>query len=393
MSDLIRRKWISNDFIGAVYSLSFKKGKTDLVLGGGTNIYDGDHFGRIIWMQYAGNTEKDFQWYLNNGKKAEASIYGKINYRLSERLTGFGDLQYRYISYKMTGPDDDLKDITQSHYFNFLNPKAGLFWTVTPRQDLYLSFSVAHKEPTRADFKEASGDRKATPGAETLFDTEAGYSLKTGRADLGINFYGMIYKDQLVPTGELSNVGYPIMTNVKNSYRTGVEISASLRAPKILIWNLNATFSQNKILDFTEYYTDYNTTDWSSQYRSRSLGKVDIAYSPSITGSSDMIFSYSDRLKFHFISKYVGKQYFDNTMSSARMLDPYFVNNVRIDFEPAVKKIKGIELQLLLNNIFNAQYESNAYGGNWSENGIEKTWAYYFPQAGINFMVKLGLKF
>jgi iron complex outermembrane receptor protein len=392
-SDLIRRKWISNDFYGAVYSLSYKKGKTDLILGGGTNLYDGDHYGKIIWMQYAGNTGKDFQWYLNNGRKAESSIYGKINYRLSERMTGFGDIQYRHISYRMTGPDDDLKDITQSHCFNFLNPKAGLFWSVTPQQDLYLSFSVAHREPTRADFKEASGDKEATPRAETLFDTEAGYNLKTRPADLGINLYGMIYRDQLVPTGELSNVGYPIMTNVKNSYRTGVEISASLRASKSLNWNLNATFSRNKILGFTEYYTDYNTSDWSSQYRSRYLGKGDIAYSPSITGSSDLIFSYSERLRVHLISKYVGKQYFDNTMSSSRMLDPYFVSNVRIDFEPAVKKIRGVELHLLLNNIFNTKYESNAYGGNWSEDGIEKTWAYYFPQAGINFMAKLGLKF
>ncbi len=393
LSDLIRRKWISNDFYGAVYSLNYKKDKTEIILGGGTNLYDGDHYGRIIWMQYAGNTGEDFQWYLNNGKKIESSIYGKINYRLSERLTGFGDIQFRHISYRMNGPDDDLRDITQSHYFNFLNPKAGLFYSVTPQQDLYLSFSVAHREPTRADFKEASGDKEAIPRAETLFDSEAGYNLKTGKADLNINLYGMVYRDQLVPTGELSNVGYPIMTNVKNSYRTGIEISASLRASKSLNWNLNATFSRNKIPGFTEYYTDYNTSDWSSQYISRHLGTVDIAYSPSLTGSSDIIISCFERLKLHLISKYVGKQYFDNTMSRSRMLDPYFVSNMRIDFEPAVKKIRGVELQFLLNNIFNSKYESNAYGGNWSEDGIEKTWAYYFPQAGINFLAKLGLKF
>ncbi len=165
-SDLIRRKWISNDFYGAVYSLSLKKRKADLVFGGSANIYDGDHYGKIIWMQFAGNTDKDFQWYLNNGKKAETGIYGKVNYRFSERLTGFGDIQFRHISYKMNGIDDDLKDLSQSHYFNFLNPKAGLFWSVTPKQNLYLSFSIAHREPTRADFKEASGDKEATPRAE-----------------------------------------------------------------------------------------------------------------------------------------------------------------------------------------------------------------------------------
>jgi iron complex outermembrane receptor protein len=392
-TDLIRRKWMKNDFYGLVYAINYKKKRIEAVLGGGINYYQGDHFGTLIWMQNSGNTEKDYRWYFNDSGKGEYSVYGKISYKLNDRLTSYGDFQYRHISYVMRGPDDDLKDITQSHFFNFLNPKAGLFFSVAPQQDAYMSFSIAHKEPTRSDFKDASGDDKVTPRSEKLYDAEAGYLMKTNRVNFGLNVFAMYYIDQLVPTGQLSDVGYPIMTNVGKSYRTGVELTLALKTAAGIDWNLNTTLSKNKIPEFTEYYTDYNTSDWSSRYTARYLGKVDIAYSPGITGSSDLALIISEKMKIHLISKYVGRQYFDNTMSSQRMLNPYFVNNLRFDFAPAIKMIRSTELQFLINNIFNAKYESNAYGGNWYEDGNEKSWAYYFPQAGINFMVRLGLKF
>jgi iron complex outermembrane recepter protein len=180
---------------------------------------------------------------------------------------------------------------------------------------------------------------------------------------------------------------------VKKSFRTGMEISVGVRPWRFFDWNLNMTFSKNKILDFVEYYLDYKTTDWSSESKSRNHGTVDIAYSPSIIGSTDLTFIVPDNVKFHLISKYVGKQYFDNTMNTNRMIDPYFVNSVRIDYLPSIQKIKNAELQLYVNNLFNVKYESNAYGGNWYEDNVEKTWSYYFPQAGINFMLRLGVKF
>lgn len=392
-TNLIRRKWMENDFYGLVYSVNYKKKRIEAVLGGGINNYLGDHFGRLVWMQYNAGTEKDHQWYFNDAIKGEYSVYGKVSYKLNEKLTGFGDLQYRRITYKMNGLDDDLKDIAQSHRFDFLNPKAGIFMSVTPSQDAYLSFSVAHREPTRANFKDAAGDLSATPRPETLYDTEAGYLIKSNRLRLGLNAFYMFYRDQLVPTGELSDVGYPIMTNVGKSYRRGIEITMDLKPLAAVSWNVSATVSSNKIPDYIEYYTDYNTSDWSYQYRSKYLGKVDIAYSPGLTGISDLSYTISEKMSFHFISKYVGKQYFDNTMSKTRMLDPYFVSNLRIDFEPGIKMIRKTEIQILVNNIFNSLYESNAYGGNWYEDGREKSWSYYFPQAGINFMVRLGLRF
>jgi iron complex outermembrane receptor protein len=392
-TDLIRRKWMSNDFYGMVYSLKFSKEKIDAVFGGGMNVYDGNHYGKIIWMRNAGNAGKDYQWYLNKAHKGEFSMYGKIDYKFSDKISGFGDLQYRHIYYNMYGPDDDLRDISQSHLFNFINPKGGLFFSPGSNQDAYISFSVANKEPTRSDFKDASGDKNATPTSETLFDTEAGYNLRTDKANVGFNLYGMIYKDQLVPTGELSNVGYPIMTNVKRSYRVGLELTAGLKPADRLDWNLNMTISRNKILGFMEYYLDYNTSDWTSQYKNKNLGTVDIAYSPSITGSSNMVFHVSNHVKFHLVSKYVGKQYFDNTMNADRMIDPYLVNNIMIDYSPDIQKIKNADFQLLINNVFNNKYESNGYGGNWYEDGLEKTWSYYFPQAGINFLIRFSLKF
>ncbi len=392
-TDIIRRKWMSNDFYGLVYSISYKKERIEATIGGGANHYTGDHFGRIIWMRYSGSLEKDHEWYFNTGKKGEASIFGKADYLITDKVSVFADLQYRYINYRMSGPDDDLKELGQSHNYGFFNPKAGLFININQNQDTYLSFSVANREPSRADFKEAAGDPDATPRPETLYDTELGYSLRGGNYSIAANIYAMFYKEQLVPTGELSSTGYTIMTNVEKSHRLGIELISSLKPVKILNWDFSLTLSRNKIKDFVEYYIDYNTSDWSEEYRNKTLGTVDIAYSPSIIGSSDIYLEILKNTVIHFISKYVGKQYFDNTMNSDRMIDPYLVNNLRIDFSPVIPKTKSVELQFLVNNIFDNKYESNAYGGNWYEDGIEKTWSYYFPQAGINFMAKAALTF
>ncbi len=293
----------------------------------------------------------------------------------------------------MKGIDDELKDLGQSHSFGFFNPKAGIFYSMTSSQDIYISFSVANREPSREDFKEAVGDPSSAPKPETLYDLEMGYKLRRHNASLGVNLYGMFYRDQLVPTGQLSDVGYSIMTNVPDSYRTGIEIIAGIRPAAFIDWNLNLTLSRSRIRDFTEYYTDYNTVDGSSQYLSRNLGETDIAYSPGVISSSDAGFRLYRGIELHLISKYVGRQYVDNTMSRDRMVDPYFINNVRLDWEPAVKNIKSVRFQVLVNNIFNNLYISNGYGGNWYEDGIEKSWSYYFPQAGTNFMLRLGLTF
>ncbi|MDQ1296364.1 MAG: iron complex outerrane recepter protein, partial [Bacteroidota bacterium] len=392
-TDLISRKWMSNDFYGLVWSFKYRKERLDATFGGGANNYNGDHFGRIIWMKYPGTIEKDYQWYFNNGTKREFSFFGKADYAITDKISVYGDLQYRYIKYKMTGQDDDLKDITQLHHFGFFNPKAGIFLSVTPDQDAYFSLSVANREPTRADFKEAAGDTGATPGPETLYDSELGYKLRGEKYSLAVNLYGMFYKDQLVPTGELSNVGYPIMTNVKESSRIGLELNTGIKPFDFLNWNFGITISSNKIKNFTEHYINYVSIDSTEEYKSKNLGTVDIAYSPSIIATSDLNYRISMTCDIHFISKYVGEQYFDNTMNAERMLNPYFVNNLRIDFNPRIPGIRGVDFQLLINNIFNSDYVSNAYGGTSYVDDTGYSWAYYFPQAGTNFMIKAGLTF
>ncbi|MEZ4999187.1 MAG: TonB-dependent receptor [Bacteroidales bacterium] len=208
-----------------------------------------------------------------------------------------------------------------------------------------------------------------------------------------MNFYYMAYRDQLVPTGELSNVGYPIMTNVPSSYRTGVEITASVRATKKINLAGNLTLSRNIIRDFTEYYVDYNSTTFEEEYKSRFLGDVNIAYSPGVVAASDISYMPVGGMEIHLISKYVGYQYFDNTSNAVRSLDPYFVNNLRIDHEFKLKKGTLIGAQLQVNNLFNSMYVSNAYGGNWYTDGVEYSWAGYFPQAGINYLARLFVRF
>ncbi|MCD4769761.1 MAG: TonB-dependent receptor, partial [Bacteroidales bacterium] len=392
-TDLIRRKWMSNYFTGAIFNLLYNNNRLDASFGGGVNRYAGDHFGRLIWMRIAGWTEKNHQWYLNSAQKDEFNVYGKINYKIGDRINVFGDLQYRHIFYNITGTDDDLRYLNLLKRFNFFNPKAGVFITINPNQEAYISLGIANREPTRANYKDASGDADAMPMSETLYDIEGGYNIKLAKFHAGVNLYYMIYDDQLVPTGKLSNVGYPIMTNVKDSYRAGVELTAAVKPFEFLAWSGSTTLSRSRIKNFTEYALNYNTSDWSSEEISREHGDVEIAYSPPVIMNSDLELLPGNSVAVHFISKYVARQYFDNTQSESRKINPYFVNSIRLDYRPGLRQIERVDLQLQVNNIFNLQYESNAYGGNWYEDGVEYTWSYYFPQAGINYLLRLSILF
>ncbi len=392
-TDLIRRKWMYNHYYGAVFNLNYKGTRAELSFGGAINRYVGDHFGRLMWMRFAGTTELNHQWYFNGGQKDEFNFYSKINYRLSDRLSLYGDLQYRNIAYNISGYDDDLRNLFISENFNFFNPKAGIFYRLNSHNDLYISFAVANKEPTRANYKDAAGDGSAKPFPETLYDFEGGYELNLSRVSAGLNVYYMLYDDQLVPTGKLSNVGYPIMTNVEASYRAGIEISLGIKPADLIEWAGSITLSRNRIRNFTEYSINYNTFDWSEEEISVNHGDVDIAYSPSLIGSGILTFHPFRDFDISLISKYVGKQYFDNTQNDNRSLDPYFVNNLRLDYSINFEKFSDIGLQLMINNVFNSLYESNAYGGNWYEDMQEYTWAYYFPQAPINYLLRITFSF
>ena len=392
-TDIVQRKWLDNLFYGAVWSLIKQGDNTEWTLGGALNRYDGDHFGRVKWMEYPGNLVPGYEWYRNNGVKDEFNLYGKMNAVVSGSLSAFLDLQLRHISYRFEGPDDDMKDLTGRHRFLFFNPKAGLFWSNGSGSEAFLSAAVAHREPTRADYKDAAGDQAATPGRERLTDFEGGYSFRSSGVALGANLYYMWYHNQLVPTGKISSTGYPIMTNVPESFRTGVELSGSYRPTPVAALKMNLTLSRSSIRDFRNYYYNYNSDDWSEEYLYKELGTVDIAYSPRLTGSAELEVNPAEGLSVRLTGKYVGKQYFDNTMSSARTIDPYFVSNLSASYGIEMKKAGELTFRFMVNNLFNARYENNAYGGMWSEDGVEKTWAYFFPQAGINYTAGISLSF
>lgn len=392
-TDLIRQKWLTNDFYGFTYSLNYRKNSVDASLGGAWNRYEGDHFGNIIWAQNGG-IDNDYEWYTNVGKKTDYNAFAKVNLELNDQLNVYGDMQYRHITYSMDGNDDDLKPLVQEHKFDFFNPKMGLFYSINDRNNAYLSFGLAHREPTRNNFKDAKEDITKLPSSESLFDYELGYNFKSAKATFGVNLYYMYYRDQLVATGERNNVGSSIMTNVDKSYRAGIEFIGGVQLLSNLKWDANLTLSRNKIKNFTDYVSVIDENWDEVDVKAVKLGETDISYSPEVIGSSILTWNPTKGMGVSFISKYVGEQFFDNTSNNDRKIDAYFVNNLRFEYAVQPKWMKEIAFNVQINNLFDAEYENNAYGAhNESLDGTPGTWKAYFPQAGTNFMAGVSLKF
>lgn len=393
-TDLVRQKWLDNHFYGGTWSVNYKKEKLNMIIGGGWNQYDGGHYGKVIWAQYATNMDKDYEWYTNDGIKTELNLYAKANYQLTNNFNVYGDLQYRLINYKIVGIHDNLVDISQEHDFNFFNPKLGLVYDISDKQTTYFTFGVANREPNRSAYRDALPDQE--PTFETLYDYELGYKYATGSAAISVNLYYMDYNDQLVMTGQINNVGDPIMTNVKDSYRAGMEIQAGIHLAKRLTWDLNASFSQNKIKNFISYVDNWNYWDDPDnqpyQYID-TLGTTDISFSPSVTAGSILDYEVINDLHISLLSNYVGKQYIDNTSSEDRKLDPYFINDIKVMYTIQTSLIKEIIFHFQLNNIFSVEYETNAWVYRYMLNNQEAVYDGYFPQAPLNFFAGVGLKF
>ena len=387
-TNLVQQKWLDNDFYGFTYSLNYKKKNTDLILGGAWNKYNGKHFGKVIWAQFASNGSINHQWYDNTGVKTDFNIFGKINYNLNDKINLYGDVQYRRIYYSIDGDHDDLRDITQEHKFNFLNPKAGLYFDINENHSTYFSFAVSNREPSRSDYRDSDEDH--IPTGETLYDYEIGYNFKSLNFAIDANIFYMNYKDQLILTGEINNVGNPIMTNVPKSYRAGIELAVGAKILQNLKWDINATFSRNKIKDFTAYIDN-----WSPPYKqiTEDSGETYLSFSPDIIAGSIISYKPINNLNISFISKYVSRQYIDNTSNKYRSLDPYFVNNLIINYSFKTRFIKEIGFQLMINNIFNEKYETNAWVYRYYYEDKEYMMDGYFPQAGINFLAGVSLRF
>jgi iron complex outermembrane receptor protein len=389
-TDLIRRRWLDSDFYGLTFSLNYEKSKLNWVTGGGWNRYACDHFGEIIWAEVS-PVPAGFRYYYNFGDKRDLNIYSKAVYDFTDKLSAFLDLQYRRIDYKTYGIENKLNELSIKSDFNFFNPKIGLTYFINDNNHVYASASIGNREPVRDDFTDAIGSK--TPESESMIDIEAGYKTKGESYLLSANVYGMYYDNQLVLTGKVNDVGSSIRTNVPKSHRIGVEVDGAVRLSRHLSINANVTLSENKIDEFNEVVYDYGLA--FDEYNEVTIQHkdTDISFSPSIIAGSGVSFKPIKNIEATLLSKYVGRQFLDNTSNPDRQIDAYFVNDFRVSYTARPTFMKEISFSVLVNNVFDEVYESNGYTWAYRGGGQEYREYYYYPQAGRNFMLMLSLTF
>lgn len=390
-SDIIRRRWLDNDFYGAVFSAIYEKGKTSVTVGGGANEYDGRHFGEIIWAAYAGPAQPGTRFYEGNSVKKDFNVYAKVNHKWTGKFSSFIDVQGRFIDYTLKG-----EDLNGSNYikydhklqYNFFNPKAGAVYELTTQSNLYVYLGVANREPERKDIIQAGAS--GVPSSERLINYELGYRTQQKRWSLQVNGYYMDYKNQLVNTGQVNDVGAYNRVNVSKSYRAGIEAVVGIKVAKYLSWQGTLTYSQNKINEFKEY-----VDNWDNGTQEVFIHKnTSIAFSPDWVGASLLSVSPVKGLQVDFITKYVSDQFMDNTQSDNRKLNGFIVNDVRCNYElPVAYGFRSIRIGLLLNNILNEKYEPNGYTFSGITGGKRYDFNYYYPQAGTNVLANLILTF
>ena len=395
-SQMIRRKLLSNDFYVANFSMNYNLNPMKLVFGGYWSDFDGSHYGRLPWVKYNEIIPENYQWYRNDGRKKEINFFTKAEYQLNNEVSLFGDVQYRYIDYRITGTDDDSADLTSNHYYSFLNPKGGIFYRPNNNSEWYASVAVGQREPLRTDLKDAvkfGGTKAIEP--EKMIDYELGYRYtNTNGSKLAANFYYMDYTNQMVQTGKLSDSGYKILENAKDSYRTGLELEAQVPLSRQFIVAANATFSKNIIKDYTAYYDLYDSNYEYIGQESEHFDKTDISFSPNVIGMGSLTYTPVTNLSFNLMGKYVGKQYYDNTSDDEHSLDAYFVSNFVAAYTFNVKSVGNIDLQFMVNNLFDKEYIANAWvSTDKFSDGSEVVYKGLFPQATRNFMGRVTVRF
>ena len=386
-TDLIRRRWLDNDFYGTTFALNYTpKNGLDFTLGGAYNEYKGRHFGEIIWATYASDSQIHQHYYDNDGFKTDLNVYAKSTWQRGPWVT-YADVQYRAVSHEFVGYDTNLQNIQQAVTFNFFNPKFGLSYQLNAQNQLYASIAVANKEPNRNDFVNATPASR--PVSERLTDVEAGYRFSRSNFSAALNAYFMQYKNQLILTGEINDVGEYSRSNVPDSYRMGLELDASLKLSEKWAWKASIAWSENKIKRFTNYIDDYdNGTQIGTEYTNTT-----IAFSPAVVASGEWDYVPFKNAEIAFIGKYVSRQYLDNTANKARQLKEMLVHNLRFQYNFSLKSTKNLGLTLLVNNVFNKKYEANGYTFSYISGGNFTTENYYYPQATRNFLISLNLKF
>ncbi len=395
-TDLIRRRWLDNHFYGLTYALNYNNlANFDAVIGGAFNKYDGDHFGEIIWAEFAKGIEPNHRYYDNKGVKTDFNNFIKINYQTGA-FSLFGDLQHRRISYDFVGKalvNNEIENLDQNVVFNFINPKAGITYNLNPQNSIYAFWGIANREPVRRDFTESSPESR--PKHETMNNFELGFRRNERNYFMAVNAYLMNYKNQLVLTGKINDVGDYTRTNIDESYRAGIEVESHIRLTSNVKWGLNFTYSRNTIIEHTEYYDVYDENwNWEG-VKSIDYTHTPIAFSPDFIAGSILSYRPFNNFEIDIYSKYIGSQYIDNTADKDRRLDAYLVNDVRLSYTRALKLFEQLQISLMLNNILDEQYITNA----WVYNGIfgnGKPIALddgYFPQAGRHYLLGVNIRF
>jgi iron complex outermembrane recepter protein len=397
-TDLIRRRWLDNDFYGATYALHYNPNpRLNATLGGALNRYDGDHFGEVIWARYASTSNIRDRYYDNNAVKTDFNTFAKVTYGLTDRLSLFGDLQLRTINYTFEGINNNFENLEQEVNYTFVNPKAGISYEVRDGHQLYASYAIGNREPVRRDFTETTVDSR--PKHETLRNVEAGYRGQLGLGELAgrglsanveANYFFMDYKNQLVLTGEINDVGAYTRTNIDRSYRQGIELSGALRLGGLASLTSNLGYSQNRLRDFAEFIDDYDGGGQAVNRYSESA----IAFSPDFVSTTQLEVEVLKGLRTALIYKTVSKQYLDNTQNEDRIIPAYQVGDLRLRYTTGFTGVlKGLELGLLVNNIFNERYAANGYTYSYIAGGDQITENFYYPQATRNFLASVGLRF
>ncbi len=379
-TDLIRRRWLDNDFYGTVFSANYQDENLQLILGGGYNIYKGDHFGEVIWARFANNSEYRDRYYDDTSTKTDLNLYSKAIYKLNDKWSLFGDLQYRTVGYEANGEDTGLVDDT----FNFFNPKAGLTFDLNKNNNFYFSYARANREPNRNDYENGN------PRPERLNDFELGWRYINPSVQLNTNVYYMRYKDQLVLTGELNDVGAPLRANVGDSYRLGLEVDARFSLGTKWFLQPNVALSSNKNIDFI----------FQRDGEIQNLGNTNIAYSPNVVAGNILGYMPHANWQFSLLSKYVSEQYMGNIDAEGSILEAYSQTDLNIQYTwQANSFIKSIVFSGLVNNIFDQDIVSNGFfftfDDDFTNPGTVTTveGAGFYPQAGINFLVGATLNF
>ncbi|WP_347373356.1 TonB-dependent receptor [Aequorivita sp. Q41] len=383
-TDLIRRRWLDNDFYAANANVNYKNNTIDFTGGAFYSYYTGDHYGEVIWARYASNSEIRDRYYEGNGTKSEFTVFSKATYRVNEKWSFFGDLQARFLNYKTSGITSDLEAMNVDESYSFFNPKAGLTYKLNPANQFYFSYGKAHREPSRNDYEQGI----ITP--EKLDDFELGWRFASEKAKVNTNVFYMNYTDQLVLSGELNDVGAALRTSTGKSYRLGVEVDAEIQLLKNLRALPNIALSTNKNVDFVT----------SRDGELVNLGNTNTSFSPSVVAGNMLEYSPIKKLQLGFLSKFVGEQYMGNIDSEASKLESYFINDLNIAYTvDGLPWIKEVVFSALVNNIFNVEYISNGYfytyDDDFSNPGTVTTveGAGYYPQATINFLVGATVKF